>query len=151
MKSGKHLEVYAGLREGIGMKTYLHSPVDFAKTLKLRFRVGDLDLPERRKRRISSREEEEVDAQMCPCGKAINSRTHIVGERETQKERDVWEETSEIDECDMEAFGTLDGSEETIAVLGDKWWPQAVKQEGDNISKVNLCPIWKQRSARSNV
>ena len=26
------------------MKTYLHGPMDFAKTLKLRFCVGDLDL-----------------------------------------------------------------------------------------------------------
>ena len=30
------------------MKTYLHGPMDYAKTLKLRDRVGDLDLPERR-------------------------------------------------------------------------------------------------------
>ena len=40
------------------------------KTLKLRFRVGDLDLPERRQRYTSSRGEEE-DAQMCPYGKAV--------------------------------------------------------------------------------
>ena len=33
----------------IGMKTYLNGPVDFAKMLKLRFRVGNLDLPEERK------------------------------------------------------------------------------------------------------
>ena len=52
-----------GLREKIGTKTYLHGPMDYPKTLKLRFRVEDLDLPERRKRCISSREEEE-DAQM---------------------------------------------------------------------------------------
>ena len=52
------------------MKTYLHGPIDYAKTLKLRFRVGDLDLPERRKRYARSREEEET-AQMCPCGKAV--------------------------------------------------------------------------------
>ena len=25
------------------MKTYLHRPIDYAKTLKLRFRVGDRD------------------------------------------------------------------------------------------------------------
>ena len=31
----------------IGMATYLHGPMDYAKTMKLRFRVGDLDLPER--------------------------------------------------------------------------------------------------------
>ena len=76
----KHLGIYGGLSEGIGMKTYLHGPMDFAKTLKLRFRVGDQDLPERRKRYTSSRGEEEMDAHMCPCGKAIESRTHTAGE-----------------------------------------------------------------------
>ena len=52
------------------MKTYLHSPMDYAKKLKMRFRVGDLDLPERRKRHTSSREEEDVvvSTNMCPCG-----------------------------------------------------------------------------------
>ena len=67
------------------MKTYLHSPMYFAKTLKLRFRVGDLDLPETRKRytsrrdldlpetrkRYTSSREEDEDAQMRPCGLAI--------------------------------------------------------------------------------
>ena len=97
VESGKHLEIY-GLREGIGMKTSLHGPMDFAKTLKLRFRVGDLDLPERRKRYTSSREEEEIDAQTCPCGKAIESRTQIVGVRGMyQEERDVSEEMKGID------------------------------------------------------
>ena len=45
----------------------------------------------------------------CPCGKATESRTHIVGECEVYKEeRDVLEEdTREIDECDMEEFDTL--------------------------------------------
>ena len=52
------------------MKTYLHGPMDYAKTLKLRFRVGDLDLPEGSKRYASAREEEEL-AQMCPCDKAV--------------------------------------------------------------------------------
>ena len=47
VESEKHLEIYGGLTEGIGMKTYLHDPMDFPKTLKLRFLVGDLDLPER--------------------------------------------------------------------------------------------------------
>ena len=45
------------------MKTYFRGPIDYAKTLKLRFRVGDLDLPGRRKKYTSSREEEE-DAQV---------------------------------------------------------------------------------------
>ena len=38
--------------------------------LPLRFRVGDLDLPERRKRYTSNREED-MDARMCPCGTTI--------------------------------------------------------------------------------
>ena len=68
-----HLELYEGLREEIRMKTYLHGPLDYAKSLKPQFRAGDLDLTDRRKGYTSSREEEEgKDAQMmCPCGKAI--------------------------------------------------------------------------------
>ena len=66
-KSEKHVEVYGGLSEGIGMETYLHGHMGFEKTLKLRFRVRDL--PERRLRYASRREEKKVDAQMCPCGK----------------------------------------------------------------------------------
>ena len=54
VKEEEHLEVYAGLTEQIGMKTCLNGRMDHAKTLKLRFRVGDLDLPERRKRYASS-------------------------------------------------------------------------------------------------
>ena len=42
-----------------------------------------------------------------------------------------------IDECDMEEFHTLESSEKTIAVVGDRWWPQAAKQEGDKIYKRN--------------
>ena len=81
------------------MKTYLHGPLDYAKTLKLRFRVGGLDLPERRKRYTNSRGEAE-DAQMRPFGKAVESRTHIVGECEIYKEeRDVLEEVRKIDKC----------------------------------------------------
>ena len=53
------------------MKTYLHGPMDYAKKLKLRFRVGDLDLPEIIKRYTSSREEENVATYMCPCGTTI--------------------------------------------------------------------------------
>ena len=64
VKEDEHLDIYGGLREEIGMKTYLHGPVDYAKTVKLWFRVGDLDLPERRKRYAryaSSWEEEEEE------------------------------------------------------------------------------------------
>ena len=68
VKSEKHLRDFVFLRR----------PMNFAKTPKLRFRVGDLNLPERRKKNTSSRENEKVGAQMCPCGKAIESRTRVV-------------------------------------------------------------------------
>ena len=42
-----------------------------------------------------------------------------------------------IDECDMEKFGTLDSSEKTIAILGDKW-PQKVTQERNNIQNKSM-------------
>ena len=118
MNLENHLEIYGGLSEGLGMETCLHGPMDFAKTLKLRFRVGYLDLPERRKRYTSSRGEEEVDAQICPCCKAIESRTHTVEYEMYDEERDVLEEEMrEIDECCMEEFDTLHTSENTIAIL----------------------------------
>ena len=102
------------------MKRYLHGPMDYPKTLKLQFRVWNLDLPETRKRSTSSREEEE-DAQMCPCGRAKESRTHVIWKCEMyNEERNVLEEMEKIDECDMENFGTLpvDNSEKTMAILG---------------------------------
>ena len=54
------------------------------------------------------------------------------------------EEMREIDERGMEEFGTINSSDETIAVLGDRCCPQAAKQEGDKTSKTFLCSIWNQ-------
>ena len=71
------------MREDIRMKTYMYGPMDYAKKLKVEFRVGDLDLPERR---------------------AKESRTHIlVGECEIQKEKRnaLLEEMRNPDLCDM--------------------------------------------------
>ena len=133
------------------METYLYGSMDYAKMLKLQIRVGDLDVPERRKRCTSSREEEEEDAQMCPCGKAQETRTHFVGECEMYKEeRDVLE-MKKMGECDMEKFGTLDNGEKTIAILGDRWWSQTTKQQGDKISKKIISYMWKKRNDRPNV
>ena len=121
----KNLETYGGLREDIGITAHLHGSMDYAKKLTLRFRVGDLELPERRKRYTSSREEEDVATNMCPCGTTIESRTHIVGECEIYKEeRDALEEMRKLDVCDMKKFGRLESSDKTIAILGDRWWPQ---------------------------
>ena len=44
-------------------------------------------------------------------------------------------EIREIEECDMEKLGTLDSGDKTVAILGNRWWPQAAKQEGDETSK----------------
>ena len=97
--------MYGGFREDIGMKTYLHGPMNYAKKLKLRFRVGDLDLPGRRKRYASSREKG-VATNMCPCGTTIESRSHLVRECEICKEeRDALEEEMrKFDGCDMKCF-----------------------------------------------
>ena len=84
MKEEGHLEIYEGLRKEIGMKTYLHGLMDHVKTPKLRFCTRNLDLPESRERYTSSREEEE-DAQMCPCGRAVEIRADIVGECDIYK------------------------------------------------------------------
>ena len=88
-----------------------------------------------------------MDAHMCPCGTTIERRTHRVGECEIYKEeRDALEEEMrKLDECDMEEFGRLESCEKTIAILGDRWWPQTAKHDGDRISKQFLCDIWKKR------
>ena len=84
--------------------------------------MGGLDLPEKTKKCTSSRKKGEEDAETFPCGEAIESSAHIMGEREVYKEeRDVLvEEMRKIDECDTKEFGTLDSSEKTIAILGDR-------------------------------
>ena len=75
--------------------------MDHAKTLRFQLRVGDLDLLEIRKRYNTAREEDE-DAQMCPCGKAKERRTHIVGKCYLYKEERHVLEMRQKDECDME-------------------------------------------------
>ena len=52
------------------------------------------------------------------------------------------EEMRKLDECDMEEFGKLESSEKTIAILGDRWWPQTAKQEGDGVSKQFRCKTY---------
>ena len=58
-----------------------------------------------------------------------------------KEERDASEDIRRIDECDMDKFSTLDNNEKTIAILGDRWWPQKAKQQGGKISKKFLCNI----------
>ena len=61
---------------------------------------------------------------------------NIIGECQINKERDALE-MRKLDECDMEEFS----SEKTIAILGDRWWPQTTKQDRDTISQRFLCNI----------
>lgn len=50
----------------------------------------------------------------------------------------------------MELFDTLNSSEETIAMLGDRWWPQAGIQGGDKICKRFEAPkCWRSRNGAS--
>ena len=43
----------------------------------------------------------------------------------------VGEEMRKFAECVMEELGRLESCEKAMAVLGDKWWPQTAKQDGD--------------------
>ena len=126
---GERLKIYGGLNGGIGMKAYLHDALDAAKNLKLRFRVGDLDLPDRRKRYATNRVEEKVDKQNCPRGKAIESRTHVVAECELyQEKRDMLEgEMRDSNKSGMESFDVLDSREKTIAILRGRCSSQTAK------------------------
>lgn len=70
---GEYLKKDGGLKGGLEMKNtsrWLNRPREKRK-MRLRFQVGNLDLPERRNRYTSSRVEQEVDAQNCSYGKAI--------------------------------------------------------------------------------
>ena len=68
------------------------------------------------------------------------------------EERDAFEEhMREIDECHTEKFSTLDSREKTIAILGDRWWPQTTKQEGDIISNIAVRNTLKKRNNGPNV
>ena len=60
--------------------------------------------------------------------------------------RNALEEMEKLDVRDMAEFGRLESSEKTIAILGDRWWPQTVKQDGDRISRHLVCNIWKKRN-----
>ena len=51
----------------------------------------------------------------------------------------------------MEKCGTLDISEEAIAILADRWWPQTAKENGDNMCKTFECNIWKKVNERPRI
>ena len=57
----------------------------------------------------------------------------------------------EVKEGGMNLFDALDNRGKTIAILGDRWWPQTAKQDGDKICKRFLCNVWKKRNERLNV
>ena len=56
-----------------------------------------------------------------------------------------------FDVCGMEEFCRLESSEKTIAILGDRWWPQTAKQDGDRICEQYLGILWKKRNEHPNV
>ena len=63
----------------------------------------------------------------------------------------VEEEMREIEECDVEEFFVhQNSSEKTIAMLGDRWWPQAAKPEGDK-NRRKKCNVWKQSNERPTI
>ena len=68
-----------------------------------------------------------------------------------KEERDLLEKR-EIYECDMEEFSTLESSEKTIAILGDRWWPQKAKQEGDKANIFsNVIDTYRKKSKSAQI
>ena len=61
------------------------------------------------------------------------------------------EDMRRVNGYDMEKFSTLNSSERTIAIQGDRWWPQVAKEKGDRIIKQFLCNVWEKRNERPNV
>ena len=61
------------------------------------------------------------------------------------------EEIRKVDGWAMENFDTLDCSEKTIDIQGDRWWPQTAKQGGDRISKQFLRNIRKKSNELPNI
>ena len=55
-------------------------------------------------------------------------------------------EMRDVNEGGMESLDALDSREKTIAVLGDRWWPQTAKQDGDKICRRFFCSVSKKRN-----
>ena len=68
-----------------------------------------------------------------------------------KEDRDTLEEMRKLVVCDMEEFGRRESGEKTIVFLGDRWWPQTAKHDGEKKSKQFLCSIWKKRRERPKV
>ena len=47
--------------------------------------------------------------------------------------------------------GTLESSEKTITILGNRWWPQTTKQDMDRIANSCNVTFGKKRDERPNV
>ena len=69
----------------------------------------------------------------------------------SKEERYALEEMKKLDVCDMEEFGKTRECEKTLAILGDRWWPQMAIQDGGRIIKQFPCSMWKKRNERPNV
>ena len=61
------------------------------------------------------------------------------------------EEMREVKEGGIKSFDALDSREKTIAILGDRWWPQTVNQDGNKICKRSLYNVSKKRNERLHV
>ena len=52
----------------------------------------------------------------------------------------------DLDKNGIESFDALDSREKTIATLGNRWWPQTAKQDGDKICRRFLYSVRKKRN-----
>ena len=54
-----------------------------------------------------------------------------------------------MDLCDIEEFCGIENHEETIAILGDRLWPQTAEQDECRTSKQYMCRLLYERSVMS--
>ena len=46
-------------------------------------------------------------------------------------DRELWA----LSKSSMESIDAVDSGEKTIAIIGDRWWPQTAEQGGDEICR----------------
>lgn len=136
-KEKEVLEVYGRLNEGIGFKEYLDGPLDEGTRIKVKFRTGDIDLRERRRR---FRKLDDEDKFKCDCGAECEDRVHVVAECPSydQEREGYMVELEKVDSRYREKFEAWNKEEKTVAVLGCKMWPRKDRFKVDRLGKTFL-------------
>lgn len=123
------MEVYQRLDKGVGLKRYIYQgPIGIQ--LKVKFRIGDLDVKERRARSRKA-EEDNDDMFKCEFDIVCDDRIHIVGGTplHTNKIKFYMSEIGQIEGCDREAIEPWECENKPTTALRGSNWPQQARVE----------------------